>query len=103
MEKINFVCNPRIILYDIASDPTNYTFVDFESFIKSDLWNKQLSFQITSSVLYPATVFEVKMFKYRTMYSITIHYWDGVGVYEVELTYDNDDRLLESNREYCTI
>ena len=105
MCKINFVCNPRIIVYSDTKpgDPFGGESIELKTLLKSDLWNKQLIHEIISTQEYPATIFEIVLTRNEFIYNALIRYWDGVGVYEIDVTYDHDDRRIEAERNYITL
>ena len=106
MEKINFVCNPRIIAFADnynPADPFAGVRIPLEEFLASDLWNKQLSHEIVSTPLYPVTILEIVLTRNEFFYTARIRQWDGIGVYETNITYDHDDKRIETERDYLTL
>lgn len=102
--KISFVCNPKIIAYDVKNNPVEAINIDLSVFIASDLWLKRLQYEICATDLFPVTVFEVIMESNLFFYTVKMIYWDGVGIYQVEAIYDQrDNKRIEVNREYLDL
>lgn len=106
-EKINFVCNPRIIVFncpEYGERESSYTWLPLETLLTSDLWTKQLSYLISSTKQFPATVLEIALTNYKLIYTARIRYWDGVGIYEVNATFDSKtDKRIELEMEYLSL
>lgn len=102
--KISFVCNPKIIAYDVKNDPVEAINIDLDVFIASDLWRKKLQYEVCATDLYPVTILRVVMDSNQYFYTVRMTYWDGVGVYQVEIVYDQGtDERVEVNREYIDL
>ena len=102
--KISFVCNPKIIAYDVKKNPVEAINIDLDVFIASDIWLKKLQYEICATDLFPVTVFEVIMDSNLFFYTVKMTYWDGVGMYQVEIMYDQrDDKRVKARREYISL
>ena len=103
-KKINFVCNPRIIAYDIKNNPVEAIPINLDVFIASDLWTKRLQYEVCATDLFPVSILEIVMESNCFFYTVKMTYWDGVGVYQVEDVYDQrDNKRVEATREYIDL
>lgn len=102
--KISFVCNPKIIANDVKNNPVEVINIDLGVFIASDLWLKRLQYEICATDLFPVTILEVIMDSNLFFYTVKMTYWDGVGIYQVEIMYDQrDDKRVRARREYLDL
>ena len=104
MEKISFVCNPRIIV-QIENDQLHIDSfnIDPVDLVKNRFW-KLIEANVCATDEFPATILSIVITKTHYFYYVKIRYWDGVGVRIVNNLYDVEtDERVESEREYADL